>query len=272
MRSPGVALVTALALWSASARAAGPTTRPSAPKPCGKLLYVPPDLEGNVLLYHSFSRGAAKPEVNRLGARVAGAHTGRCVPALTGRGFARSTGKGGGLSFAGLDRPLTKPVTVSLWFRLEKPMADETGFHLISLRANGYISHFVRGKGQWCALKRPTFVVQLYRFPGISNVNGLLGSGRLAEAAWHHVAVAVSEGSRVRVFWNAKLRGEFSAKGRLFATADAVRSIDVGTHWLSHPMTIDEVLILNRALTGADIQAYTTAIRHLAEVSFPFAQ
>ena len=271
MNAPRLAAALVLAL-AASAVEAGATPRPASTGPCGKYLYVPPDLASSVVFYHSFSRGAEKPEVNRLKARLSLPGGGRIVAALTGKGYGRAAGKGGGVNLSGLSWPLTRPITVSLWFRLEEPMKPETAFHLISLYANGYISNFVRGKGQWCALKRPTFVAQLYRFPGISNVNGLIGSGRLPHAKWHHAAVTVSEGSRVRVFWNARLRSEFTTKGRLFGPTDAIQTLSVGPTWLGHPMTIDEVLVLGRALAAADIQAYTTAVRRLAEMHFPFEQ
>ena len=256
-----------LLLFVAQARAA----QDPRPDVCGKYLYIPPDLAGSVVFYHSFSRGADQPEINLLKARITTAGNGRIAPALTGSGYRHTAKKGGALGLTALSRPLTKPITVSLWFRLEEPMRPETCFHLISLRANGYISNFVRGKGQWCALQQPTFVVQLYRFPGISNVNGIrFGDAWLPERKWHHAAVSVSEGSRVRVYWNARLRSEFCTRGRLFNAGDAIKGIDLGPHWLGHPMTIDEVLILNRPLSPADVQAYVTAVRKLADARFPF--
>ncbi len=255
-----------LLLFVAQARAA----QDPRPDVCGKYLYIPPDLARSVVFYHSFSRGADRPEINLLKARIVGTKDAQLAPALTGSGY-RSAGGKARLGLTALSRPLTKPITVSLWFRLEEPMKPETSFHLISLRANGYISNFVRGKGQWCALKEPTFVVQLYRFPGISNVNGIrFGDAWLPERKWHHAAVSVSEGSRVRVYWNARLRSDLTTKGRLFNAGDVVKSIDLGPHWLAHPMTIDEILILNRPLSPADVRAYVTAVRKLADARFPF--
>ena len=35
-------------------------------------------------------------------------------------------------------------------------------------------------------------------------------------------------------------------------------------------MTIDEVLVLHRALSPADIRAYVTAVQELAQARFPF--
>lgn len=267
MRKLDVAILLLLVPFAAQGRAGqDPPT-----DVCAKYLYIPPDLAGSVVFYHSFSRRAEEPEINLLKARITNAGNGQIAPALTGNGYRHTAKKGAGLGLTGLDRPLTKPVTVSLWFRLDEPMKPETSFHLISLRANGYISNFVRGKGQWCALEQPTFVIQLYRFAGISNVNGIrFGHAWLPERQWHHAAVSVSEGSRVRVYWDARLRSDLTTKGRLFNAGDAIKSIDLGPHWLGHPMTIDEVLILNRALSPADVRAYVTAVRKLAEARFPF--
>jgi len=238
---------------------------------CDRFLYIPPGLADSVVFYHSFSRGLGRPEINRLKASVASAKDARLAPALTGRGC-KPVGKRGALALRGLDRPLTRPVTVGLWFRLDEPMKPETCFHLISLRAaRGYLSNFVRGKGTWCALTQPTFVVQLYGFDGISNVNGIrFGHAWLAEKRWHHAAVTVSQGSRVKVYWDGRLRSEIVAKGRLFQSRDVVKEIQLGPHWLGHPMTIDEVLVLDRALTGEEVRAYVHAVRRLAEARFPF--
>jgi len=237
-----------------------------------RYLYLPPGIARSVVFYHSFSQAAEKPEIDRLGAKVART-TGRVVPALTGDGFTPAKG-GRAVSLGGLDLPLTRPITVGLWFRLDEPMKVDSGFHLISLRAEeGYISNFVRGKGTWCALTRPTFVMQMYRFGGITNVNGIhFGDAWLPEGPWHHAAVTISEGSRVRVYWDGRLRSDVTAKGRLFGAKDVVRGIELGPHWLGHPMTVDELLVLDRALSGGEVQSYVTAVTKLAEAGFAFSR
>jgi len=250
-----------------------PTTPGAAPVPApagdaNNCLYLPPDFEKSVLFYHSFGLAAEKPEINRLGAKL-GKPAGQLVEALTGKGFTPAKG-GRALSLGALALPLTRPITVGLWFRLDEPMKAESGFHLISLHTPaGYVSNFVRGKGQWCALKQPTFVMQLYRFPGISNVNGIrFGDAWLAEKAWHHAAVTISEGSRVRVYWDGRLRSDVTPRGRMFGAKDVVRNIGLGPHWLGHPMTVDELLVLDRALTAGEVGSYTTAVLKLAEQRF----
>lgn len=261
MRASGAALAAVLAL-----AAAAPAKDAH---PADDYLYLPPALARRVAFYHSFSRGADRPEINRLAARLAPVK-GRLVAGLTGKGLTLAA-KGRSVSLQKLELPLTRPITASMWWRLDEEMKPESGFHLVSLRANGYISNFVRGKGQWCALKKPTFVLQIYRFPGISNVNGIrFGDAWVAAGVWHHAAVTVSAGSKVRVYWDGRLRSEVSVKGRLFAAGDVVRSIDFGPHWLGHPMTIDELLVLDRALSPAEVGAYVTAVRKLAEAKMPF--
>jgi hypothetical protein len=59
-------------------------------------------------------------------------------------------------------------------------------------------------------------------------------------------------------------------KGRFFSADDVVRTISLGSSWLAHPMTIDEVLVLDCAMTADQIAAYVTATNKLAEIGFPF--
>ena len=223
------------------------------------------------MFYLSFSRGPDCPEINRLGARVT---AGKPPPAagLTGGGYRPGKTKAP-IRLQKLAWPLHRPITASMWWRLDVPMKPETAFHLVSLRANGYLSNFVRGRGQWCALKEPTFVFQAYSFPGISNVNGIrFGDAWMKEDVWHHVAMTVSAGSRVCVYWDGGLRSEVNLKGRLLRPADVINAIDLGPHWLGHPMTVDEILLLTRALSAEEVKAYCTAVRMLAAARFPFRQ
>jgi hypothetical protein len=249
-----------------------PATQPAAGQPAAtaeRCLFIPPSLERSVVFYHSFERSAGRAEINRLGGRLVNAKPGRLATGLTGKGYAHARGTGA-LSLTKLAWPLHRPITVSLWWRLDEPMKPETCFHLASLRANGYVSHFVRGRGGWCALKEPTFVLQVYNFPGISNVNGIrFGSAWVPHGVWHHAAVVVSAGSNVAVYWDGRRRGDVVVKGRLFGAADVVRSVDLGPSWLFHPMTIDEVLILDRALSAGEVRAYVTAVRKLREMARP---
>jgi len=235
-------------------------------------LYIPPAWGEHVVFYHSFSRGAEMAEIPLPGSRISGRQPVDQAVGLTGNGFRPTDGKGT-LTVQQMHWPLTQPITVSMWWRLDEPMQPESGFHLITLAANGYVSNFVSGKGPWCALKEPTFVVQSYNFPGISNVNGIgYGDGWVTAKVWHHVAITISEGSRVTVYWDGRPRSEFAVKGRLFAAEDAVTSIRWGPHGPGSTMTIDELLILDRALRAEQVAEYVTAVQKLAEVGFPFAE
>lgn len=237
-----------------------------------RYLYIPPSWGEHVVFYDSFSRETEKPEIPLPRGRVVNGQHGDRVAGLTGSGF-RPTGGKAALTVQQMHWPLAKPITVSMWWRLDEPMQPETGFHLITLAANGYVSNFVRGKGPWCALQKPTFVIQSYNFPGISNVNGIgYGDAWVTEKVWHHVAITISEGSRVNVYWDGRPRSEFAVKGRLFGPNDAVRSIQWGSHWLAHTMTIDELIILDQALGAQQVAEYVTAVQKLAEVEFPFEE
>jgi hypothetical protein len=252
---------------------------PAALWPARRFCYIPPGVEGRVRFYHAFEMGADKPEVNLLGAKLSADAKGWCDAGLTGRGYATGRLAAGkpagkrGLTLDGLSIALNRPITVSLWWRLDEPMKADTCFHLIGLHGQqGYISNFVRGRGQWCALTRPTFVVQVYRFAGISNVNGIyFGHAWMEHAKWHHAAVTVSAGSQVSVYWDGRARSSFPVKGRLLSGRDLIRTIRLGASWLAHPMTIDEILILDRAMSAAEIADYVTAVRKLAEMQFPFS-
>jgi hypothetical protein len=262
-------LTLTLATVATLALAAEPTTAPA--DPCGSYLYIPPAVAPSVVFYHSFSQGPDRPEINRLGARVSAGKV-ATAEGLTGRGYRPGKTKTP-IRLQKLAWPLNKPITASMWWRLDEPMKPDSGFHLLSLRANGYLSNFVRGRGQWCALTRPTFVFQAYNFPGISNVNGIrFGDAWMTENVWHHVAMTVSAGSRVCVYWDGRLRSEVNLKGRLLRPDDVIGDIDLGPHWLGHPMTVDEILLLTRALSAEEVKAYHTAVRMLAAARFPFRQ
>lgn len=71
-----------------------------------RYLYLPPAIARSVVFYHSFSQGAEKPEIDRLGVKVART-AGRVVPALTGDGFTPAKG-GRAVSLGGLALPLTQ--------------------------------------------------------------------------------------------------------------------------------------------------------------------
>lgn len=126
-----------------------------------------------------------------------------------------------------------KPLTGMFWWRLDEPMKEEPGFGVLALRGKGWLSAFVAGKGPWCALKEPARVFQCYNFPGMENCNDVWGGRAWFEpGVWHHTAITAS---------------------------------GLG-------MTLDDVVILDRALSGDEIPAYITAAKALARVRFPVRQ
>ena len=237
-----------------------------------RCLYLPPRWGNRVSFYHSFENGPGKPEVNRPDASVAAPPTKQCA-GYVGRGYRCCPcpeGVGGQLTLRSPAFSAHRPLTIMMWWRLDAPMKDETTYRLIDLRGTGYISSFVHGKGTWCALEHPTVVLQVYRFAGIPNHNGIRGGGdpRAKAGQWHHAALTVEAGSEVRSYRDGTLQRRHVIQGRLFKKGDT-REIRLGNRCGGHPMTIDEVVIVDRALSPEEIQDYIQACSHLREVRMP---
>jgi len=259
----------ALADAAAPAPAAPVAAAPDASAPAAdasvaaaRCLYLPPEFAPHVVFYHTFDDGPDRPEINRLGAKVQAA---AAAPAgLTGRGV------DGSLRLGGLAIGLGRPITVSLWWRLNEPLKVDGGFGLLALNGRGWVSNFVRS-GPWCGLKEPHFVTQVYNWPNVSNVNGVGDAARMRQGAWHHAALVVSAASRVQVWWDGALRSDFHVNGRLFGAGDVIQSMHLGQDGPSRPMTIDEVLVLDAALGADAVRDYASGVRQLAAVGFPRA-
>jgi hypothetical protein len=165
-----------------------------------------------------------------------------------------------------------KPVTVMFWWRLDEPMKEESGFGVLALRGKGWISTFVAGKGPWCGLKEPTYIFQCYNFPDIENSNDCWGGRAWFEPnVWHHSAITVSGAADIRIYWDGLARTRHAPKGRLFRE-DEVNSAELGTSGNSLAMTLDEVVVLDRALSADEIAAYMAAVKALSQVKFPASQ
>ena len=239
--------------------------------PAKRCLYIPPGWADRVVYYHSFDTALDRPEINALGAKVALGDA-ALEAGLAGRGcrFAVDRKNKRGLALAGLALPLNRPWTLSMWWRLEEPMKAESGFQLLSMHGKGFMSNFVAGKGPWCALKEPTFVAQVYNWPGLSNVNDIYeGPAWVEPQVWHHTALVVSKGSSVRVFWDGALKADLSLRGRLLTSNDVIASAEFGPPSPAHPMTIDEVMVLDVPLEADALRDYMTAVRNLAAVNAP---
>lgn len=268
--SPAWAILAALALAPA---AAAPAPAPPAPAEhaaadtavaAARCLYLPPAIERRVVFYHSFEAGPDRPEINTLGGRF---EPGAATPCdgVAGRGVEIADGKVAGPLLRGLALPMHRPVTVMLWWQMRRELPIDGGFNVVSLRGpRGYVSNFVRG-GPWCALKEPNVVLQVWNWPGISNVNDLRGPVERKPGPWRHAALVVSRASAVRVLWDGQVRADVGLKGRTFLPNDVVDALAFG----GPGMRLDELLVLDVALDDAAVRDYLAAVRHLAAAGFP---
>ncbi|MCX6905089.1 MAG: hypothetical protein NTW03_16745, partial [Verrucomicrobia bacterium] len=243
--------------------------------------YLPPRLADRVVFYHSFAKGLKSPDLNLIGARLTLAEN-EPVPGLAGAGYTAGSGlaaqKKGAFVLQSPALSVHKPLTVMFWWRLDEPMKEETGFGLLALRGKGWISIFVAGKGPWCALKEPTYVFQCYNFPGMENCNDVWG-GRawFASGAFHLAAMAgcpavvVLSAKTGSIYWDGQLRTRHAPKGRLFKEGET-GSVELGPSGNGPAMTLDELVVLDRVLSGEEIQAYITAVKALAQVKFLMGQ
>jgi len=233
-------------------------------------LRIPPELEARVLYYHSFANGLDQPEVNLVKARLQKPIAQVQPGGLTGPGlaFAADAKKPQGMALLSPEFRPSRPLTISFWWRFDAPMKPETGFHLLTLRGGGIIANFVRGKGKWCGLRQPTYVQQVYYFKGINNRNQLGGRAWLEPGEWHHTVMVLRNANRVQVYWDGALRTDYAIRGRAFTPNDG-GTLEIGPNGRQHPMTIDEILVLDRALDADEVHAYATAVRHLRELLTP---
>jgi hypothetical protein len=242
-----------------------PVLRAGEPADC---LRIPPDLESRTLFYHSFAHGLQQADVNPVKATIQ-MPTAKVGPdGLTGPGlaFAERSKKPAALVLSSPEFRPCRPLTLSFWWRLDQPMKPETCFHLLTLRGGGIVSNFVRGKGGWCGLKQPTYVNQVYYFKGMNNHNQLGGRVWFEPGDWHHTAMVFRNANRVQVYWDGALRTDYAIRGRPFNAKEG-GTLEIGPTWLFHPMTIDEILVLDRALDGTEIQAYMTSVQRLSELA-----
>ena len=232
--------------------------------------YIPPVWAPYVLVYHMFELSGQTPEVNRPNAQVTVARP-RPVSGLTGNGLklSREDARIAPLRLSSPAFSVHRPLTVSLWFRVDEPMALPTCLHLITLRGEGYIANFVRGKGRWCSLTEPTFVFQVQKFPGIPNRNDpWRGRAWFEPGEWHHALMTVSSAADVSVYWDGSLRCHYTVRGRTFRNGE-VTICELGPTWLFHSTTVDEVLVLQRAVDGGEVRDYVESVHRLREVGFP---
>ncbi|MBV9469991.1 MAG: LamG domain-containing protein [Abitibacteriaceae bacterium] len=228
-------------------------------------ILVPPWLEDSLVYRNSFDNEKVAPNTNIENIQlVDGSTTEQSPLGLFGKGLALSGDK----SFK-LRSPVFsphKPFTLSFWWALKEDAKIDTGFNLFGLTGNGYIGHFVRGKGEWCALQRPTGVCQVYYFKGIPNQN-LLYDGDLASSlnlkanVWHHTAAVFRAGSTIEIYTDGKKATETHAEGRLFRPEDNLQQFECGP--FGSGGYLDELTVFDRALSADVIGRYYSVISQM---------
>jgi len=233
-------------------------------------LSLPPSFEDRLLYYASFDRPDGQPDVCRDGVEVQT----RLQPHAKGfRGRGALTGTGNELRLRSPAFSPHLPLTVSFWWAfLEQPKL-ETCFGLVHLQGRGYISHFSRGKGTWCALQRPAAILQVYAIPGIKNVNGIYDHDLWARVdcrpgTWHHTALVVRGASLVQVATDGRRAWQVRVRGRTFRKDDQIVNLSIGTRQ-GIRMAIDEVVILRRALSVNEIADHVAALTQMRQVNYP---
>lgn len=233
-------------------------------------LSLPPWLEDRLLYYNGFGRADGQAEIRR--AEVTRVGTLAAAEGFRGRGA--MTGTGRLLQVRSPAFSPHRPLSVCFWWAMREDPKPENCFGLFHLGGGrGIVSHFSRGRGQWCALKRPAAILQVYYFPGIRNINGIYDRDLLAHldlraGVWHHTAVVFRGASLVEVYTDGRQAWQARVRGRSFHEQDGLREITVGTRG-TPSMAIDEVIILRRALTPDEIHAYVAAIRQMRDVRYP---
>lgn len=145
-------------------------------------------------------------------------------------------------------------------------MTPATGFGLFAVSGGRpLIANFVRGKGEWCALTAPTGVLQVYYFPGITDVSLLYERQfatryALGSSQWHHTAVIVRMAREVELYTDGKLVATTTLKGRDFAATDRLQQVTLGPGIL-----VDEIALFTWALSAEQVAEYYTALTALHE-------
>ncbi|HUT37616.1 MAG TPA: LamG-like jellyroll fold domain-containing protein [Planctomycetota bacterium] len=269
-RSGGLMACALLVLLATACRPPVPPVTAPSHRELTPFLGVPPALEDRLIYYHGFEQIGGRPEVNAADAAQVG-NVNSVPEGMRGRGAL--TGKSGALQLRSPELSPHKPLTVMFWWALAEDAKIDSGFGLAHLQGRGIISHFSRGKGDWCALQRNAAILQVYYFPGIQNVNGIYDADwaehiELRTGVWHHTALVIQGASLVEVYTDGRLAWSVRTDGRPFNEEDRLSDLTIGTRG-SPGVAIDEVLILRRALTAGEIAGYVAAIRQMRQVGYP---
>jgi hypothetical protein len=233
-------------------------------------LALPPWIEDRLVYYRTFDAADGKPEVDTLHAQEIRA------PGLAGDGFVGRCGVTGGPSHAILRLKSPgfspdDPLSVSFWWSLPGGCPPNSGYGLLSLSGRGYISLFGRG-GPWCGLTDVAAVLQIWSVDGVRNVNDVYDTRirstlDLSPGIWHHSALTVASGSLVSVYTDGVLVTRVPLEGRPLAPRDELATLELGAE-SGDGTRLDEVLVLQRTLTDAEVSDYVTGVRMLKAVGF----
>lgn len=218
-------------------------------------------MASHVLVYASFDAGTPSPERLVQGVRLKENSAVDMADAGLFGSALRATERT--LALEGDRLSPHRPLTLMFWWRLERDHPVDGYFGWYQFTGRGFTSAFSRGKGEWCALTRPAGVMQVYHLPGIPNVNHLFDldlarSLDLRGGVWHHLAAVFRPGSEIVLYLDGKRAAEVTTQGRGFRAEDGLRTLDLGPG-----LVLDEVIILERALEGEQIEEYLRGIEHM---------
>lgn len=232
-------------------------------------LGLPPAFEERLLYYNGFEQPDGKPEVSQPEIVQSGKLTagGAGIYGQCGIPDSRQV-----LSLRSEDFSPHLPLSVSFWWALQEDAQLESCFGLFHLSGGkGFVSHFSRGKGEWCALERPAAVLQVYYLPGIANLNGIYDTDLMAHVelkagVWHHTALVFSGSSLIEVYTEGQRVFQHRLKGRSFTADDALGEMSIGSRGL--PVALDELVILRRALAAEEVESYVAGLRAMGEIGY----
>ncbi|MCF7854834.1 MAG: LamG domain-containing protein [Candidatus Pacebacteria bacterium] len=236
-------------------------------------LLLDPGWAGRVVFYQRFEHGEAVPEIDEIDGQL-WVDNAKITDGLAGRGLATASGNEKPTRLVEIRSSalsVHEPITVMMWWRLDAPMVETTSFallHIYKSNAQRFIRTFVHGKGKWANLRRPTSIHQVWGFPAMANWSKPWHGRNVwfKPGTWHHVAISVSGGRTVDVYWDGGQYESIQVQGRTFREGDT-DSVIFGPQISGgvHPMTIDELIVVDRALRASEIAVYVHDVRKLLE-------
>jgi len=109
--------------------------------------------------------------------------------------------------------------------------------------------------------------------PDIQNINGVYDTQfynhyDLHAGAWHHTALVFTGASAVAVYTDGVKVYDVRLTGRSFNEDDLMQHLELGPASGGPELMLDEVLILNRPVTGDEIASYYQAMRQFQTAGY----